>query len=104
MGKTTSALVLTLSLFIGVGQAMAHDLSCGPRDKIVAHLKEKFGESQVIVGHINENVIMETWVSSETGTFTVMTTATNGASCLWLSGDHFQIKQPDTSDTSGDPA
>ena len=104
MGKTISALVLTLSLFIGAGQAMAHDLSCGPRDKIVAHLEEKFGEGQVIVGRINEKVIMETWVSSETGTFTVMTTAANGASCLWLTGDSFQLVQPDTPDTTGDPA
>jgi hypothetical protein len=61
------------------------DTSCGPRDEIVAKLAHEFHESQQAVGFVNENAVLEVFVSGN-GTWTIIATGTDGKSCLLSAG------------------
>jgi hypothetical protein len=59
---------------------------CGKRDEIVRSLGEQFQEKQQAVGVVDQNAILEIFVSSA-GTWTIIATGTDGNSCLVSSGE-----------------
>lgn len=67
---TLAALVAAFSF-----PAHAGETACGPREAIVAHLAEAFGEAPIFAGaHPTSPQTMELFLNPETGTFTVLVT------------------------------
>jgi hypothetical protein len=65
------------------------ETSCGPRTDIVAKLAQEFHEDQQAVGFVNENAVLEVFVSGS-GTWTIIATGTDGKSCLLSAGENWQ--------------
>jgi hypothetical protein len=64
---------------------------CGNRDEIVRSLTEQFKESPQAVGVIDQNAVLEIFVSAA-GTWTIIETGTDGNSCLVSSGEGWDSK------------
>jgi hypothetical protein len=64
---------------------------CGNRDEIVRSLTEQFKESPQAVGVVDENAVLEIFVSAS-GTWTIIATGTDGNSCLVSSGEGWDSK------------
>lgn len=70
--------------------AMAQGRNCAPRDVVVARLAEKYGESRQSIGLGGQGMVMETFASAESGTWTITVTMPNGMTCLMASGQSYE--------------
>lgn len=75
-----------VALFTGAQQATSENTVCAPRDDLVAQLDTQFDESQKAVGLLGEQAIMEVY-ASEQGSWTILSTDTNGTSCIIAAGE-----------------
>ncbi|MCB2137734.1 MAG: hypothetical protein KDE08_17590 [Rhodobacteraceae bacterium] len=88
--------IFALSLgFAGLILATHHAFAqtpaqCGPRDRVVAHLTETYGETRHGIGLAANNVVMEVFASDETGSWTITVTSGNGLTCLVASGQNYE--------------
>ena len=64
--------------------------NCGPREAVVERLATVYGETRQSVGISDHNLLIEVYASSETGTWTIVTTSPRGVSCLLTSGFAFE--------------
>ena len=83
LGLTALAAVL---LFTGAESATTQSNACAPRDDLIAQLGSQFNESQKAVGLLGEQAVMEVFASDQ-GTRTILTTDTNGTSCIVAAGE-----------------
>ena len=65
------------------------ETSCGPRADIVAKLAQEFHEDQQAVGFVNENAVLEVFVSGN-GSWTIIATGSDGKSCLISAGQNWE--------------
>jgi hypothetical protein len=66
------------------------DLSmCGEREQVVSELRSQFKEKPMAVGQVDNNAVVEILVS-ETGSWTILATGTDGTSCIVSAGEGFQ--------------
>ncbi len=66
---------------------------CGPRERIVAQLADKHGETRRAVGLQQNMQVMETYANSETGSWTIIVAMPTGVACLVAAGEAFQADQ-----------
>ncbi len=66
--------------------AGAQSRSCGDRDRIVAILAERYGETVRSMGLAANASIFEVFASDETGSWTITMTTPDGQTCLMASG------------------
>lgn len=59
---------------------------CGVRNEMVRALHDQFREEPQAVGQVDDQAVIEVFVSN-TGTWTILATGTDGMSCLVASGD-----------------
>ena len=64
--------------------------NCAPRDVVVERLAQKYGEARQSVGLGANNSMVETFSSSETGTWTITVTLANGTTCLVATGQNYE--------------
>lgn len=64
--------------------------NCAPRDTVLGHLSERFGEGRRAIGLVGQNQVMELFASSETGTWTITVTLPDGRMCLVVAGQAFE--------------
>ncbi|MDE4189677.1 hypothetical protein [Phaeobacter gallaeciensis] len=81
--------------------ASAQGRNCAPREVVIKRLADKYGESRQSVGIGGQGVVMETFASTETGTWTITVTMPNGMTCLVASGQSFEVLAETLPD--GDP-
>lgn len=86
--------MFALSLGIGL-MALAADLArgetrCEPRDRVVALLAERYGETRRMIGLVGEDAVMELFAAEETGTWTMTVTLPDGQMCLVASGTTYE--------------
>lgn len=62
---------------------------CGERDEVVAELSQQFNETPMAVGQVDGNAVVEILVS-ETGSWTILATGTDGKSCIVSAGEGFE--------------
>ncbi|MFC3641179.1 hypothetical protein [Aquibium oceanicum] len=62
---------------------------CGKRDSMVADLGQQFREQSLATGLVDENAMMEIFVSPS-GTWTILATGTDGISCVLAVGEGFE--------------
>ena len=79
--------VLALSIS---GPALAQANNCAPREKVVDRLASKYGETRQSMGLGTNNSVVEVFASSDTGTWTITITRTDGMTCLVASGQAFE--------------
>ncbi len=65
------------------------DYNCAKQTDLRSYLQEAYAEKLAAVGMVNEQSIMEIYVS-DSGTWTVVLTNPAGVSCLVLSGQGWQ--------------
>lgn len=62
---------------------------CGERQQVLSALKQQFSEDPMAVGQVDDQAVMEILVS-DTGTWTILATGTDGVSCILSAGEGFQ--------------
>jgi hypothetical protein len=92
---------------LGIGAILASatlanaQQNCAPRDRVVERLASAYGETRQSIGLAQNNVVVEVYASSETGTWTITVTNPAGTTCLVASGQAFETfadVKPDLSD------
>lgn len=63
---------------------------CDTRERVVALLADKYGETLRLVGLAGGNSVMGLWASDATGTWTITLTLATGEMCLMASGAGFE--------------
>jgi hypothetical protein len=62
---------------------------CGARNDVLNELAQQFREKPMAVGQIDNNAVLEILVS-DTGSWTILATGTDGQSCIVSTGEGFQ--------------
>lgn len=62
---------------------------CGERERIVGELEQHFQEAVTAVGMVDDNAVVEVFVS-ESGTWTIIATGTDGMSCVLSAGEGWE--------------
>ncbi|WP_425072567.1 hypothetical protein [Sagittula sp. S175] len=92
-GLTAFAAIVAAFLII-LAMAAAVDAQqlqhCAPRDEVVEHLADKYGETRQSMGLGSNNAVMEVFASAETRSWTITVTMTNGITSLVASGQAFE--------------
>ncbi|WP_265517799.1 hypothetical protein [Nitratireductor luteus] len=83
LGLTALAAV---ALFTAAQQATGEVAVCAPRDALVGQLENQFDERQKAMGLLGQKAVMEVFISRH-GTWTILTTDTNGNSCILAAGE-----------------
>ncbi len=87
-----AGLALAVSLhLVSAPMAAAQSQNCAPRDLVVKRLAEKYGESRQSIGMGQQGMVMETFASAETGSWTITVTTPNGMTCLVASGQSYEV-------------
>ena len=81
---------LFLAVIGPVGMSQAQSTNCGPHDRVVAGLAVGYGEARVSIALGANNVVVETFVAAQTGTWTITVTTPDGTTCLVASGQSYQ--------------
>ncbi|MBE1297271.1 hypothetical protein [Phycobacter azelaicus] len=87
MFKATVGLAV---LALTATQSFAQGRNCAPREVVVERLAEKYGESRQSIGLGGQGMVMETFASTESGTWTITVTMPNGLTCLMASGQSYE--------------
>lgn len=98
-------IVLAASLLLSscAGTVMAQQTNCYPRDAVVEHLSDNFGETIQSMGIAN-NSLIEIFANEVTGSFTILVTTPTGPTCVVASGGSYQkLSKPIEPVVEGDP-
>ena len=83
-------LVSALAVCIAVPAKAQQNRNCAPREAVVDRLASTYGESRQSIGLGERGMVIETFASRETGTWTITVTAPNGLTCLVASGQGWE--------------
>jgi hypothetical protein len=90
MNQTMFALSLGLGGMIAATDIAQGATQCDLRDRVVAMLAERYGETRRSVGVAGETAVMELFAADETGTWTITMTLPDGQMCLMASGAGYE--------------
>ncbi len=85
-------LIFGLALCAGCSPALAETF-CAKHDALATILDSKFGEQQTGAGLAGNAAMVELYVSKK-GTFTLVSTNTEGVSCIVGAGDNWEKIEP----------
>ena len=81
------AVGLLVSLFVTPAEAQAR---CAPRPVVIERLARGYGETRRSVGLAANNALVEVFASDQSGSWTIISTAPGGLTCLVASGQSFE--------------
>jgi hypothetical protein len=90
MTQMMFALSLGLGGMIAAADVAFSNPQCDARDKVVALLAERYGESRRAVGIAGEAAVMELYAAEDSGTWSITMTLPDGQMCLMASGAGFE--------------
>jgi len=64
--------------------------NCAPREVVIERLASKYGERRRAIGVDQQGMVMETFSSAESGSWTITVTMPTGMTCLMASGQSFE--------------
>lgn len=99
-GGVRAALGLLWALALG-GQAAAEAPQCAAHEEMVKVLAKRYSEAPKAVGLVNENRVVELFVSKQ-GSWTILVTRPGGTACILAAGQDWEEVPPDLQ--SLDPA
>lgn len=80
------------ALILGVGPASAEGNSnCAAHNVVLERLADRFGESRQMIGLSANIAVLELFVNTETGSWTIAVTHPGGDTCLVASGEGAQM-------------
>lgn len=87
-------MMFALSLGIG-GMLLAADIArgetqCDQRDRVVAFLAERYGETRRSIGLAGDGAVMELFAAADTGSWTITVTLPDGQMCLVAAGSAYE--------------
>lgn len=88
--------ILNMTIGLGVMVLAAQKVAaqqtrnCAPRDTVIERLADAYGETRQAIGLGSRGVLIETFASGETGTWTITATMPDGMTCLVASGQSFE--------------
>ena len=85
-------LIFGMALCVGASSALAETF-CAKHDDLATILDSKFGEQQTGAGLAGKDAMVELFVSKK-GTFTLVSTNTQGVSCIVGAGDNWEKLEP----------
>ncbi len=88
-------LIAILFLSLSSAEAQTRRQACDLRDKVVAHLKAKFGEDRSSLMLDARGNLLEMFSNHETGSWTLTVTLPGGPTCVMNSGEHFFAEPAD---------
>jgi hypothetical protein len=88
MRKVALAAALTLATTAPVYA----QTQCGPLDQVYEVLSNKYDERRIGLGLAAQGIV-EVWVNSETGSFTILGVTPSGMACLLTSGEGFEFQE-----------
>ena len=90
----TRWLTIPLALLVVLhGAPAAAQMACGSHASLIAQLDMKYGEVRLGWGLAGSSVIIEVWVSEETGTWTILEVYPSGIACVGATGDGWQTDE-----------
>jgi hypothetical protein len=84
---------LALCVLLGAQAQQVHaetGRNCGPRDTVLTHLSNGYGETRRSIGLDARGGLLEIFASDESGSWTVTLTTPGGVTCLIASGQSFE--------------
>jgi len=82
------------ALAMAPGTAAAQTL-CGKREAIVRQLESKYGETRRSLGLQQDRGVVEIFANTDSGSWTILFTDTNGRTCLMAAGQAYQAVDPE---------
>lgn len=87
--------LFALSLgFAGVvllaAEARGQTSRCAPREEVIAHLAESFGETRRAIGLVRNVAVVELFAADATRTWTITVTHPDGTTCLVAAGEAYE--------------
>lgn len=73
--------------------ATAQQLACGKRDDMVKSLYSQYREQPRAIGLASQTAVIEVF-TSKTGSWTILLTSTDGASCIVSAGENWEDIPP----------
>ena len=73
--------------------ATAQQLTCGKRDDMVKSLYSQYREQPRAIGLASQTAVIEVF-TSKTGSWTILLTSTDGASCIVSAGENWEDIPP----------
>jgi len=89
--NTMSVFALALMASCSAAPVMAQGRNCAPREVVVDRLASEYGESRKAIGIGQQGMVMETFASDESGSWTITVTMPTGMTCLMASGQSFEL-------------
>ncbi|MEL6482149.1 MAG: hypothetical protein AAFQ75_11915 [Pseudomonadota bacterium] len=86
-----AGIALCLGLPAAQDAAAQGRMFCGERDKIVADLARKYGETRRSYGLSRSQGVIEVY-ASESGSWTILITRRDGLSCLMAAGEAYEAE------------
>lgn len=83
-------LALALSVAALPATAQTSQRNCAAREAVLDRLATSFGEARQSIGLAQNNAVVETFASEETGSWTITVTLPSGLTCLVASGQAFE--------------
>ncbi len=93
--KRTMKVSLVASLLLMAGAAQAQQL-CLPHEEAIARLHKYHGEAAKGLGVGNRGQSVMELFTSDTGSWTILVTRTNGLSCIAASGENWTAMEGTT--------
>lgn len=90
------------AILIATQPAISAPRPCGEREKIIQDLAANHGETRQSIALDMNNMVIETFASSETGSWTILATTPGGKSCLVANGVAFEVAEDSVVPTKSD--
>lgn len=92
MTKHLITMTMGLGLMVLATQQVAaqQNRNCAPRQVVLDRLTNAYGESRQSIGLGAQGTVIETFASSDSGSWTITVTMPNGMTCLIASGQSFE--------------
>lgn len=87
MTKRTISIGLIASVLLISGAVSAQAICSFDYQNLVRSLGEVYEEHRLMLGINREGKVVEIYVNEETGTWTIITTASNGHTCAIMEGE-----------------
>lgn len=88
--RAAGCLMLAIASSAASGLAAQSARNCAPRELVIDRLAQGYGETRQSMGLGANNMVIEVFASTETGTWTITVTQPNGITCLVASGQAFE--------------
>jgi hypothetical protein len=85
-------LALAAALMLATTAPVYAQAQCGRLDQVYEVLSNKYDERRIGLGLAPQGIV-EVWVNSETGSFTILGVTPSGMACLLANGENFEFQE-----------